>query len=904
MTKLHLMFPQSSTASAQPGAVTDLLPDDSTLNLWEWDIQRDLVDSTDYQNNLFANDKGQFFGPSQSFIERIHPQDRAYFQQQLDLARDGSQPPSWTFRLNANNRLIPLQLQTELAFDNDGLPIRLAGILCATNDEQTPVNAFAQLDECLQRWSHDPVLNTGNWSEGIKRICSTVASVSQAHCVSVWWFDKSYQTLNCIERFNCTLGTYSTDTDRKMPVLTQKDAKEYFQQLLSHQKLSCNDINNRISLESLRQQYLDPNQIGAKLDVLISYKGHGAGVLSLEHTSPRNWQVFDTALANCAANALTQLRLLSEQHNTQQQLTYQRQQFQTFVNKSEEGICKIRFEPAIKTNVSNEEQLQRLITNAVFDDINPAGAHLLKLSHEHLVKNPLSILSSPQGITAALNEWIHLGYQQSGLELHNAKTNGDARWLSATLTGFVEDNRLYQLWISLKDISEEKRHLETISYQAEHDSLTHLPNRFWLVDELRQQIALKEQLGGTLAVLLIDLNNFKEINNSLGHTTGDLLLRQVHPRLTRFLGEEKGTLVRLGGDEFAVFFSDISPVYANKLAAKCLQLLQRPFLLPGIKLEINASVGVALYPEHANDEESLLRCAEVAMYQAKREHQGSAVYEIDLDDHCPKRLALLSELSQGIDEDQLLLHYQPQIDLKNKHIIGFEALVRWNHPAQGLIPPNQFIHLAEMGDLSHPLTLWVIEKALKQWSLWRKQGHEFQIAINLSTRSLLDSSSPDAIVSLLNKHQVPAHFLDLEITENSLINNPTSVKKCLLRLHQAGIKLTLDDFGTEYSSLNYLKDLPIDNLKIDHSFVQPMSERNGESKIIKAIISLAHSLEVNVIAEGVESRRILNLLEELQCDVAQGFYLCEPKAVELLPLDYQLTNVAEDDLKERSGLLQ
>lgn len=421
------------------------------------------------------------------------------------------------------------------------------------------------------------------------------------------------------------------------------------------------------------------------------------------------------------------------------------------------------------------------------------------------------------------------------------------------------------------------RHLQQLRTQATHDSLTGLPNRLLLREQTDRAIARAQSGGHRSALLLIDLDGFKEINDTLGHHIGDSLLKLLAHRLRAAVGERGSTLARLGGDEFAIVLpridgEDQAAAYAHQIRSS----LRRPFSLDGVTLEVGASIGIAICPEHGTDSSSLLRCADVAMYQAKRDASGYSIYAARLDPHTPQRLALMTELGAAIREDQLVLHYQPKVDVRAQRIVGFEALVRWNHPERGLIPPNEFIELAEMSELIRPLTSWVVDRALRQWREWRDQGKHFTIAVNLSARNLLDQDFPDEIAAALETYRVDIGHLELEITESALISDPERALMTLDRLNELGVRFAIDDFGTGYSSLSYLQRLPIHILKIDRSFVSQVASQEHDRIIVQSTINLAKNLALKVVAEGVEDHTTLSYLDALGCDVVQGFFVSRP----------------------------
>ncbi|MCB2182152.1 MAG: EAL domain-containing protein [Desulfobulbaceae bacterium] len=418
------------------------------------------------------------------------------------------------------------------------------------------------------------------------------------------------------------------------------------------------------------------------------------------------------------------------------------------------------------------------------------------------------------------------------------------------------------------------------AHDATHDALTDLPNRVLLRDRLLQAINTAQRDNKKLAFLLLDLDHFKEINDTLGHYNGDRLLKHLALRLQNVM-RASDTLARLGGDEFGILLpiikeSDDVQIVAGKIQKS----LRSPFVLEGLKLEVQASMGIAIYPEHGKDVDTLMQRADVAMYVAKQDNQQVTVYSTELDKHTPQKLTLVGELRQAIENEELRLHYQPKIDLRSDSIKSVEALVRWQHPQHGFMPPDEFIPLAERTGLIKQLSTWVIKHAFGQAVAWHKKGMKLSVAINLSPSTLLDTDFPDAITGMLAMYNLPPHYITFEITEGSIIKDPERAMEILVRLSEMGIHLSIDDFGTGYSSLAYLKKLPVNELKIDKSFVMDMLENENDAVIVRSTIDLAHNLGLQVVAEGVENKETAAHLKSLGCDILQGYHFSKPLSSE------------------------
>jgi diguanylate cyclase (GGDEF)-like protein len=417
-------------------------------------------------------------------------------------------------------------------------------------------------------------------------------------------------------------------------------------------------------------------------------------------------------------------------------------------------------------------------------------------------------------------------------------------------------------------------------HDVTHDRLTDLPNRVLLRDRLEQALNVAQHDRTRLAVLMMDLDRFKEINDTLGHYNGDRLLKQVAARLEGMI-QDTATVARLGGDEFAIMLTKLDSVReATKTAQKIGKALQTPFALEGLKLDVQASIGIAVFPEHGPDADTLLQRADVAMYMAKQEKSGFVLYDPKHDKHSPHRLTLMGELRHAIETDELMLHYQPKVNIKSAQLTDVEALVRWQHPQHDLMSPDEFIPLAERTGLIKPLTMWVLNRAMQQHSSWKKAGLDIGIAVNVSAYGLLDLELPDLIAGLLASHGVAPERLMLEITETSIMVDQERALQILTRLAEMGVGLSIDDFGTGYSSLSYLSKLPVSEIKIDKSFVMDMDENPKHEMIVRATVDLAHNLGLEVIGEGTRSHEIYLQLEKLGSDAAQGEYISRPLSTE------------------------
>ena len=426
----------------------------------------------------------------------------------------------------------------------------------------------------------------------------------------------------------------------------------------------------------------------------------------------------------------------------------------------------------------------------------------------------------------------------------------------------------------------QRRYSARQEYLASHDTLTGLLNRDAFMRRLSQTIAIDP--SGSFAVVLLDLNRFKDINDTLGHAVGDRVLAEVGKRLSDFIDDE-GLVARLGGDELVIFAPGAH--VADEVEALCGGMqacLGRTVLTDGVELDLTASLGAALYPQDAQTPTELLRCADIAMYAAKGDLRPYSRYSKTADSFTPEMLALKSEFAKALREGGLRVVYQPKVRLSDGALMGLEALSRWTHPAIGPVSPAKYIHLIESTELIHPLTQFVLKKAVEQIAHWRAVGHNVPVAVNISANNLLDHTFVEKLGETLQAAAVPAHLLELEITESAVMRHPETILRRLHAIRELGVRLSIDDFGTGYASLSYLKRLPVSTLKIDKTFIVNLDSDEADQRIVRSSIQLAHGFGMTVVAEGVESEAVAGLLLQYGCDQAQGFHFARPQAAEEL----------------------
>ena len=485
-------------------------------------------------------------------------------------------------------------------------------------------------------------------------------------------------------------------------------------------------------------------------------------------------------------------------------------------------------------------------------------------------------------IAAEIDNLINLEYaetehawNEAAESYHSARLLMFALGAAATVLGLL---------IAFLVIRHTQQQASTLRHQATFDRLTNLPNRALFADRIQQTILISRREKQSFTIIVVDLDRFKEINDALGHHVGDQVLQEV-ARQSRNCLRESDTFARMGGDEFIILLPS-TPNLAGAIATakKIISAINKPMQVAGQNLEISASLGIALFPEHGEKAEALLRNADAAMYEAKRTQIGYTVYNVDLNQHAEQRMQLHSELRHAIDNNELVLYYQPKINFDSGRITGVEALVRWQHPNRGLLFPDAFIELAETTGLIKPLTMVVLKMALQQCELWHKSGLNLTVAVNVSTLSIQDLEFPDQLADILKRFTIPISLLELEITETAVMTGTVRAVQCIKRLNDLGTQIAIDDFGTGYSSMSRLKELLVAQIKIDKSFVKDMAVNHNDAVIVRSTVELGHSLGMKVIAEGVEDQAAWDKLKSIGCDSAQGYYMSRPITVEKLHL--------------------
>ncbi|HET9480892.1 MAG TPA: EAL domain-containing protein [Candidatus Polarisedimenticolia bacterium] len=515
----------------------------------------------------------------------------------------------------------------------------------------------------------------------------------------------------------------------------------------------------------------------------------------------------------------------------------------------------------------SSEAIVTVSQDGAIETLNPAGERLFGLRARDARGRRLQ-----EFLPGALDAGAAPGAGTTETEARRA--DGSTFPAEMTITSFAMDARRFTV-VFLRDITTRRAQQRALEHMAGHDPLTGLPNRLTLRRRAESCLEQAREEGGAAAFLVLDLDRFKEVNDTLGHRTGDRLLQEIAGRLIGPLGASD-TIARTGGDEFVVVVPGAGREKARGTADRLIETLRVPFELDKLRLQVDTSIGIAIYPDHGEDTEALLQHGDVALYQAKRIGNAVSVYDPQLDLNSVRHLTLKGELRDAIEREHLVLHFQPKISGRTGRVAGVEALVRWRHPQHGLLPPAEFVPMAESTGLIRDLTRWVLGAALRQCALWRRAGHELSVAVNCSARNLLEEDFCSGIAARLEEAGVPGSRLVLELTETAIVEDARRSAEAFGALAALGIRLSIDDFGTGYSSLEQLHRLPARELKIDKSFVLRLDSDTGAAVIVRSTVDLAHNLGLEAVAEGVGSEPIWQRLRRMGCDLGQGFHLGHP----------------------------
>ncbi|HUK57187.1 MAG TPA: PAS domain-containing protein [Nitrospiria bacterium] len=788
--------------------------DTARMHTWDWDVRTDRLIRSGHYEAVYGPDLPDSGGTLTSFLQMIHPEDREKFSQAVDRAflQGGSFDP-FDFRfIQPNGDLRWLETQGRAVKDHTGKVVRLIGV---TQDVTQRKRAQQELE----------FRNTILLTQQEASPDAILVVDEEAKIIS---YNKRF-----IDLWNIPDAMVRAAVDE--PVL-----------------------------QSVVREMKDPEAFLARVKYLYGHreeKSHEELML----TDGRIVDRYSAPMFGADGRYFGRVwyfRDITDRKREQEALIRSEERFRQIAESIREVFWM--------TNAGNDEMLY----------VSPGYEKIWGRACKDLYERPQTWLDSihPEDryrvLKAAKEKQGQGTYDE---EYRIIQPDGSIRWIRDRAFP-VRDaaGQVYRITGIAEDITERREAEAMVQHAANYDTLTGLPNRTMFYNRLLNGIRTDPERGRRMALLLVDLARFREINDTLGHERGDEVLRSVGRRLREAMFD-RDVVARPGGDEFSILLLNLEN--ANDIDAavqKILKALNPSFLIDNLPIRIETCIGIALYPDHGETAEALFRRADIALNLCKRTGIPYAVYDPAKDKHSPQRLALMAELHYAIEHNELRLYHQPIIDMKTRHTVAAEALVRWKHPLRGLIPPDQFILPAEQTGLIHPLTRWVMAAGMRQCKAWHEAGMELTVSVNLSARNLLDPKLPALVAEQLQSAGVNPGWMRFEITESAIMADPVHALDVLTKLHEMGIRLSIDDFGTGYSSLFYLQKLPVDTIKIDKSFIINMGRNQNDVVIVRSTIDLAHSLGLRAIAEGVETQDLWDRLSPMGCDAAQGYYISKP----------------------------
>jgi len=846
------------------------------VGLWEWPIVSDRMALSPYLETLLGYPPGGFESTKSSFLSRLTPLDRPRFELALANAIERGAECDAEFRvLDIHGACRHFVAKGRVMRDSSGAAVRLVGTMQEIPAAVVTERRMRRQQGALLALVTDERDDNLPLDDTLARITKVAGTTLDVERTSVWLFTEDRSKLVCRSLFRRSLGRQMAGPDLDVSAFPA-----YILALEQNRALDASDAQNDSRTRELTEGYLVPLGITSMLEATVRMDtGELVGVVCHEHVGPiRQWVLDERSFAASIADMVTGALTDDRRRRLTAALAHSEERYRTYVSISTEAILEAEFDPPVKTDVPLAQQADQVTARAVIVECNQALARMLGVGSTDLLCGRAIADLLPEGVAHRIAiEWVRAGYRLSEQEFQITATDGRSRWVLGSNVGVIKDGALTGLWSTWRDVTRRKGALAKLEYQARHDPLTGLPNRKWLAEQLSARIAESAASGERLALLLMDLDRFKEINDTLGHHAGDQLLKLIGPRLKALLDATRGEIARLGGDEFAVIIRRAGSEDAiHATAAELVAALREPFVVGTLHLGIDASIGAGIFPVHGNDASTLLRCADVAMYEAKRNGLRAQLYSPAFDRHSPRRLALATALGEAIRIGQIKVHYQPIINLRERRIEGVEALARWQHPEYGMIHPDEFIPIAEMGDQIRDLTLYVLNESAQQWEAWRRSGFCTIVSVNLSARVLMDKGFVTAVQRILQAHSMPGGNVHFEITESAMLADPVRAIETITDMNTLGICFSMDDFGIGFSSLSSLRQLPLASLKIDRSFILQMSSSERDTSIVRSTINLAHDLGLKVVAEGVEAADSLAMVTRMGCDQAQGFVIAPP----------------------------
>ncbi|TAG48126.1 MAG: EAL domain-containing protein [Betaproteobacteria bacterium] len=849
------------------------------IGLWEYMAATSLIDL--YHNVLAFEtlSPGRYYGPVADFVKFVVDEDKPTVLDMLAQCNLGTKQVTAEFRIRTTNtKIVWLACCGELMHLEDGRSRYVGTITDVTdiNERELKLQAY---HEALFSLARNPlVVDRTDFLTAAAHILKQSASELNVGRASLWQFKtEPHAALECKHLFDARNNRAATEA----MALLQSDFPVYFEAISHRRTLAVGDALLDPVLREFVPSYLPSTGVRALLDVPLFYRGQLWGVICYEDcVGPRNWDADAQSFASSAADLVALALEASIRAIHEHELSITRERHRAFVQTALDPIWCVDINPPVSVTLAPSEQVALLRQNARITDANSAFARDYGLEPTAISGTSLSQTMPELFKGSSLPDWIDRGYQLIDRELtQRGRGEEQAQWLSLTLLGVVEDGHLVRFWGARRNITDRKRYQSLLEHLAFRDPLTGLLNRQRMVAEVTDVLTRRTGNGTDTpcTLLLMDLNQFKDINDTLGHSAGDEVLRQMRNRLESVLTDVDALSARLGGDEFGIFARHIgSADEAMRLGESITAALSEPFELHGSRFHVSASIGAAIFPTHGRTFSDLSRSADEAMYAAKQTGGGTRLFSRSTVVFEQKKLGLLARLPEAISAGELILEFQPIINCATGKTSRMEALVRWQHPEHGRLEAKDFVHKAEMSDSIRILTRWVIDQALRSAREWQHYAPGVGVSVNISPRLLGDSGIVTHLRDTVADCGLPARLVDLEITETSLIHNQERAALVLADCRAAGFSIVIDDYGVGFCSLAYLRRLPLRGLKIDQSFVSKMTRNAEDAIIVQSTIALAHNLGLTVVAEGVEDHATLSQLQSYGCDFAQGYSIAMP----------------------------
>jgi diguanylate cyclase (GGDEF)-like protein/PAS domain S-box-containing protein len=744
---------------------------------------------------------------------------------------------------------------------------------------QQDENRLLKQQESMLKLSTSHISRQGELESALQKITEIAAQTLAVERVSIWLFNNDDTELKCIDLYIKSLDQHSSGM-----ILKQIDYPNYFSSLKTGRPIAADDARFDLRTREFADDYLQTMDIHSMLDAPLRREGQVVGVVCHEQVSNRRkWKLDEQNFSRSVGDMVS---LEMERHERKQAES-----------------------KTIKLSSALEHAADSVFitdTDGYIEYTNPAFEKITGFSNDDVIGKSAQIVSSGKhGKEFYQKLWntILSGHEYRDIFI-NRKKDGSVYYEEKTISPLHDDNGDICNFVSVgKDITERMQTQERLHFLAHHDLLTELPNRAMLIERLNHAINHTQVRNDSLAVMFLDLDRFKVINDTLGHDVGDQLIKKVADRL-RPCVRNTDTVARIGGDEFVILLEDIQDISnISSIANNVLETLAQPFLLEGRELFVTCSIGIGIYPQDGQDSNTLLKNADTAMYRAKDQGRNNVqLYSADMSSRTLEQLTLETDLRHALERKQFMLLYQPLVDLNNGMIVGFETLIRWQHPELGMISPVDFIPILEETGLIIPVGEWVLRTACEQNRQWQMEGlPALPVAVNLSARQFSDANLAGQISTILSQTRLDPASLHLEITESVIMNNASSTYRVLDELNRLGVHLAVDDFGTGYSSLSYLKRFPIHILKIDRSFVRDITTDPDDASIVSTVITLAHSLKLKVVAEGVETEEQALFLRNKSCDIAQGYLYSKPISAEKIAVLLTKQSLTRDKIDELSS---